>query len=461
MAIQRWLGQAVAIKQKITVTVGGTLAGETFKIGVGGTYFAEHTDTTTTIADTVAALVAAWSASTHPWAAAITATDASPDIVLEANIAGVPFGTYKSDSNPNTPEIRGYWEVDLNTPGGSATLTQAETTPNEGPNCANLATNWSNGTYLADGDDVSIADSGIDIKWGLDYRSDTTNAVTADSFDCRKSFTGKMGLDYATFDGNAAAPEYRDCYFGILVDGDQGKVKIGEHNGPGSPAGSRRIMLDLRNNAAPTDIGAEVEIYGCYSQPQETGRPAIRLLTDNGATKSTSIFVRGCVGGFGLAMDKPGETSVAARISINCQSTKDQIFTGPGIKLTNAGNGFEQNGGYCILQHSPSDGGAAILGDIQLDAGELWTEGDFEVDNFHNDGGTAYLNHYNSESGQSYVAIDDAFLNSGVTDTTKSNRSRTWSNVSEMREIHDLRLHGTSVTITNYMRTRQGGVAGG
>ena len=54
-----WEGRADAVAQVTTVTVGGTLSGETFTISVGGVAIATHTDADTVIATTVAALVAA------------------------------------------------------------------------------------------------------------------------------------------------------------------------------------------------------------------------------------------------------------------------------------------------------------------------------------------------------------------------------------------------------------------
>ena len=117
MATHKWLGQTAALAQVTTVTVGGTLSSETFTISVGGVAIASHTDADTVIATTVAALVAAWNASTHAYASGITAVAASPNITLTADTAGVPFA------------------VTLNTPGGSATLGQAATTANAGLMC--------------------------------------------------------------------------------------------------------------------------------------------------------------------------------------------------------------------------------------------------------------------------------------------------------------------------------------
>lgn len=442
MANNNWAPQAVAIQEVITVTVGGTLSGETFQLGLGGQVFAEHTDTTTVIENTVDALIAAWNASTHPWAAAVTASKSGTTmVVLTADVAGVPFGDFLSD-NGQTWEtgVRGYYEIDLNTPGGLATLTQDETTANRGPNCANLVDNWSAGTYLADDEDVTIADNSIDILWGLDYGSDATNKVTLYSLDIRMSYTGKIGLDYATFNGATSAPEYRGTYFKIMVDKAQGDVTIGEHNGPGTVLGSRRIKLDLK------DKDCRVIMHGSNSQPFETGKPAVRILTDD---TNAHIQVRGAPGGFGLAMDQPGETSVANTLSINCSLATDRIFVGPGVKLSNAVSPFQQKGGHCILRHKPP---ADILAAVKHDSGELETKGDFRITAYTQEGGVFYPNHYETTQ-----AVTTANFNKGVCDTTKSARGRNWGTVNQMLGEHTLRLHGTSVAIQTFNLIAPGG----
>lgn len=461
MANNNWAPQAVAVKQKITVTVGGTLAGETFQLGLGGQVFAEHTDGDTVIVTTVAALVAAWNASTHPWAAAVTATDASPNITLEADVAGVPFGDYLTDDETDDPAgqtwetgVRGYYEIELNTPGGAATLAQDETTTNRGPNCANLADNWSAGTYLADGDAVTIANNGIDILWGLDYGSDDDNWVILDSLDIRKSYAGKIGLDAATFNGLTSAPEYRGTYFQIKVDTDEGDVTIGKHIGPGSVLGSRRIKLDLKGNKC------RVVMHGSNSQPFEAGKPAVRILTDN-VGGGTLIHVRGAPGGFGIAMDQPGETSEVGRLSIVCASTNDKIFVGPGVKLTDGSEAFHQNGGYCILQHQPSVEGTVVIRGMVFDDGELWTEGDFEVDDCIQNGGVLYPNHWNSTGVSSTkLAFTSVAFNGGVCNTTKTAQDRKWLAVTQGLGKHTLVMHGSSVEIVGFTLVPPGETAG-
>lgn len=421
---------------------------------ITGLWIAEHTDATTTIADTVAALVAAWNASKHPWAEAVTAVDASPNITLEADTAGVPFGDFLTDTDQTWESgVRGYYEIALNTPGESATLEQDETTANKGPNCANVAANWMNGTYLSNGEDVTIADSGVDILWGLDYGTDGMNKVLLNSLDIRKSMTGKIGLDYATFNGLTSAPEYRGTYFQILVDQANGDVTIGKHVGPGAVLGSRRIKLDLLTQQC------RVEMHGSNSQPFESGKPAVRILLDN---TNSIVHVLGAPGGFGIAVDQSSETSEMDKLAINCRSLKDRIYTGPGVTLTSETMAFAQNGGYCLLRHAPSDGGADKIPVVQLDDGVLKTEGDFQIDEFSQDGGVFYPNHWNSDAGEGSLnkAIEVAKFNAGLCDATRSMRARTWDDVTEVLEVHTLKLHGTAVTITAFAVVAPGGVGG-
>lgn len=451
MADNNWAPQAIAVKEKITVTIAGTLDGETFQLGLGGQVFAEHTDGDTVPATTATALAAAWNASKHPWAAAVTATADGADVVLEADGAGIPFGDFKTDDSGSWESgVRGYYEIELNTPGVAATLEQDETLANRGPNCANLDANWSLGSFLADDEDVTIADSGIDILWGLDYRSDAANKVLLNSLDIRKSMVGKIGLDYATFNGLTAAPEYRGTYFQIMVDDAEGDVTIGKHNGPGSVLGSRRIKLDLKGNAC------RVEMHGSNSQPSEAGKPVVRILCDGGELGATIIHVRGAPGGFGIAIDQPGETSEAGMLAINCPSTKDRIFTGSGFVLNSETAAFSQNGGYCFLRHVPSDSGADTLDVVQLDDGILETEGDFQIDELFQDGGLLIANHWNSDGGA--IAIVSAEFRKGTCDTTKTARGRTWGTVNLTLQDHNLLLHGTSLTLNTVLITAPGGM---
>lgn len=460
MATQIWRPKALAVAEVVTVTVGGTLSSETFQLKLGGVVIAEHTDTDTVIATTVAALVAAWNASTHPWATAVTAVDASPNITLTADTAGVPFGAHLNrTTGGQTFEtgVYGYYEIGLNTPGGSATLTQVETTANRGPNCANVGENWSTDNILADGDDVRIENNGIDIKWGLNMTLEvnTGDEIVLNSLHAQRSYIGKIGLDSATFDGLTTAPEYRETYWGIRVDAANGDVRIGEQVGPGISAGSRRIMLDLKGD------GANIIAFGSHSQAFDSGRPAVRILCD-GVDGDSEVVVYGAEGGFGIAMDKSGETSRLAQFSIECPSTKHKVFTSSGFGTKDGNSIVQMTGGYCKLRHVPTtDGATNLLAKVSASGGELWIDGDTEITLLENSGALLYPNNYSSFTGNKAIGTFDGFA--GTTDTTKSTKSRTWDVVNHYEKTHKLLGKGTVVTMTtfNNLFTTAGGAGGG
>lgn len=411
MATNYLLGTAVAVAQVSNATVGGTLAGETFTISVNGLVIASHTDTTTVIADTVAALVAAWNASTHPYATGITATDASPAVVLTADTAGVLF------------------IVTVNTPGGAATFTLTTPTASSGPRHADDATNWSLGAVPVATDDVVLADSAVDLSFGLECLA----AVVLGSLTIKKTYTGKIGLDYATFEG-AAAAEYRPCYFKFLTDG---VVSIGEHTGPGTPSGSRRIMLNTHTTACT------IVMHGTASTPYETGRPACRILCNNAANK---IEFKGAAGGFGIACDKPGETSTFHTCTSSAPVDTHKIFISMGCTYTL----YEQTGGDSLL------GAAANVDTVAIDGGQAMTEeGDFRVVNWHHHSGTSYPNHLGDGVDPAIAVLN---IHKGTVDGTRSNRQRTWSAVDLDDDHARLVLSGDVVTISAL--TQRGGANG-
>jgi len=391
------------VAQVTTVTVGGTLSGETFTISVNGVIIATHTDATTVIAATVAALVAAWNASTHPYATGITAAAASPSLTLTGDVAEVPF------------------TITLNTSGGSATLGQTATTAATGPNTWHNADNWSGDTVPASNDTVVIRDTASNIAWGL-----AQSVVTLTKLVIDKSFTGKIGLNSQAFattaDGattTTAAPEYRAAYLAISAT----TVAIGENQSQSSPAGSQRIMLDLGSNQAT------VTIYGTASTSAETGRPAIRL---KNVHVSSALYVRSAPGGVGVAIDQPGEVSTLSLISISDESTSSRVYTSSGVTLTT----WTQYGGNHVMDL------AATLTTHTVRGGTCRTEGDYTITTADYSGGTVYSNHIKS-AGNAITALTLA----GTIDALGSTVARTWATVT-LSVGGVMRADGSVMTLT-------------
>ena len=329
MSTVYWIGKASAVAQVTTVTVGGTLSGETFTISVGGVAIATHTDADTSVATAKAALIAAWNASTHIYATGITASaGGTGEVKLTADSAGVPF------------------VVTLNTPGGSATLGQAATVASAGPNHWDTAANWSGGAVPVAGDDVVIRQTSVPILFGLDRSS--VNAL--DSLTIEKSAESGfvLGLPIDKFYVSEAggyddsAPEYRGTYLQHKAT----VVRIGEHYGPGSPNGSGRIKLNTLTAASA------ITVFGAAT-PTESTLPAVRLL----ATHASSTL-RVLDGSVGVACDAPGETSTLVSVTMNGE-TSARLLIGTGTTLTT----YRQTAGRGVLRNAPTnmylDGGTA------------------------------------------------------------------------------------------------------
>ncbi len=132
-----WKGDAAAVAQVTTLTVGGTIeAGDLFKVTIGDKTLTVAA-ANTTAADVADQIVAAWNAltaTTHPEFAEITAAEGSGGtLTLTADTAGKPFTV-----TPTTTEANGGAADDQ-------TFTQAATTASSGPNHWDTAANWSGG----------------------------------------------------------------------------------------------------------------------------------------------------------------------------------------------------------------------------------------------------------------------------------------------------------------------------
>lgn len=404
MATRYWEGKAAAVAQVSTATVGGTLSGETFTISVNGVDIASHTDSTTTIADTVAALVAAWNASTHPYATGITAADNSPVVTLTADTAGRPF------------------DITLNTPGGDATFAEATTTANAGPNDWATADNWSGETVPVNGDTVIIAGSDINICWGLDQ-----SAVELATLQIYRSYTGRIGLDRSVFatsaDGettSSSAVEYYEDYLTIGWN----DAEVGIEQAPGAPATSDRLKLYNDETNASTTV---VHSVGTAAAEQEL--PALRMKF---AHASANVYIRSAVGGVGFGVDQPGETFTMGKVSVSASGAGHYVYVGDGVTFTT----WEQRGGTNRMN------AAATVTTVKVLGGVLYMTGDYTVTTLYNGeiysdawydrtgarygpGGTIYANNVPSSGN----AITTAHLYGGTTSGKGCNQSRTWDTV--------------------------------
>lgn len=384
MAEKFFLGQASSVAQITTTTVGGTLSGETFTISVGGVLIATHTDSTGTISDTVAALVASWNLSTHPWATGVTATDVSPLVTLTASTPGVPF------------------DVDLNTPGGSATFAEATPTANTGPSVLNLADNWDGDALPTPGDNLHFM-SPISICWGLEGLTDTYGDITF----YQQAIGARFGLNQQAFTTssngstvNQSYAEYRDIYLKLKSNGT---VTIGKETI--TAAGPSRLCLDLDTIACTVDI-RKVGTAG------DAGRPSVRLLTNQ---NGTDVYIRSAANGVGIATE-PGQVSACGDIIVTGESTT-RVFVGVGVTYDK----FEQDNGINVINS------AGTLAEVNVNGGTLTTEGEYTITALTGTGGTTYANNTKTAGD----AITTLTLSSdAIIDTRKSALPRTFGTTS-------------------------------
>lgn len=312
----RWLGTAPVVTQLDTVTVGGTIeAGDVFTLtatGLDGTTFAVTISAAdTSITNTVAAIVAAWNASTNSLVTPITGTDDDPDVLLTADTAGDAFVVVA---------------VTTEAGGGAAddqTFVLVNTTGSEGPKHWDTAANWSTGAVPDGAHDVFVEDFSGDILFGLD-QSGITPLTT---LNIGKSFTGKIGSN-----GSAGiSADYLEILSAI--------VNIGQHFGPGNPTGSGRIKLDLGATATTVTVDGT-------ATPSDTNKPAVRLKM---ASTSSNLYVN--KGNVGLAFES-GETATVGVVAVGYISNlsgDSDMFLGDGVTFGGS-NSLTITGGDTVLR---------------------------------------------------------------------------------------------------------------
>jgi hypothetical protein len=299
MSTVTWRGDAQAIAQVNTLTVGGTpVNGQAYNVLINGktvTYTSTGTDTTATIASSLQALLTGARIGEF---GEITWTVSGSVITATAATAGVPFTQTSSVG------------------AGTGTLTTTTTVTGSGPNDVSLAANWSTGSLPASGDDVTLANS----TSGLLYNLSALSAVTLNSLTIDSTFTGNIGLPRTNANGYV---EYRPTYWQI------GATTVTTLAGTGG--GSGRIRLDLGSAATTLNINAT-------GSPIDQGKPALQLKAINAANVLNILQ-----GNVGVAVE-PGELSTLVTINIGYQSSQQTDVTltlGSGCTLTT----INQDGG--------------------------------------------------------------------------------------------------------------------
>ena len=213
------------------------------------------------------------------------------------------------------------------------------------------AANWSLAHVPINGEDIVFEDSSQSVTADFDQ-----SAVTPNSLTVSQSFTGEIG----------DADEY-------LVIGTPTRVDIGEHYGHGTPRGSNRLKLDLRNASATGTI----TIHNSSVTSTDTNDPPIQLLI---AGAGITLNVRKGKAGVAVRADQTSSLGTLNITYVTAREADADVVIGPGVTLTTV----NQMGGRCVLQ--------AAATTINLDAGTMRTEGAGAVGTIAAEGGKLIAN---------------------------------------------------------------------
>lgn len=335
MATVKWKGGAPAVVQIDDGEITGYDAASTYTVTMGGYTISQVG--TTDAATTAAALVALLNASEHPYFARVTwSNPTGGEITATADVAGEPFAASLTVSG-------GTGTVD------NFTSTQACT----GPYHCDEPENYEGGALPGASDDL-IIDQGTSILYGLDGITATLSSV-----DIRQTFLGAVGLEPSAFsegaDGgtlNDFYPEYRNCYLELNCP----VITIGDHDGPGDPTGSPRIMIDQQSTAESRLV--VVNTVGTTA----LNKPAVRYLASD---VDADVGIESAPGGVGLGSE-PGETATFGDVLIADDSTESRLYIGAGVTFSN----LDQFGGLAKIS------AAATIASIEVDGGELEISGE-------------------------------------------------------------------------------------
>lgn len=302
MATPSWLGNAVAIKDKWTITVANTwAAADTGTVTINGKDLIVTIGSLVTTAQVAATIKEAWESGAFtdttasctpsgggtsiPEMAELTATVSGSTVILTADTAGVPHTISVSEVTA-----------------GTGTLAIAHTTTATGPNYWDNVDNWDTGAVPVSTDTVYV-DRPVSILYGIDQ-----NAVTLAVMIITARFTSSayIGLPVRNTNGY---DEYREKCLKISITafttyGNSGRIKI---------------------NFGTAQNTSHVYATGSTA---DTDRGALQLL---GTHASNAINVYGGDVSIATAL---GEVATFATV----KQTGGTLETGAGVTLTNVTN---------------------------------------------------------------------------------------------------------------------------
>lgn len=348
MATIIFRGDAAAVAQQITCTVGGTVeVGDLFKITIGSKtlVYAATSTNVDTVASGIANALNALSSTSYPeFTGAASGINAAAvgsggQLTLTAKTAGVPFTVSLS-----TTESDG-------SAADAQTFTQTTTVASAGPNDASTAANYSTGSLPANGDDLVFENSAVDVLYNLAALS----AVTLNSLTIRQSYTGKIGIARSN---SAGYFEYRPQYLAVAAT----TINIGQGDGAGSgriklDTGSGQTTLNISNSGSPAEAGLKAILW--------KGTHAGNVLNISKGSLGAAVF--------------GGETATIATLRQGFRTNPagdSDVLLGSGCTLTNiekSGGTLELNSSVTSLVQSAGETliNSGTPGAIELHGGQL------------------------------------------------------------------------------------------
>jgi hypothetical protein len=385
-----WRGDAAAVAQINTLTVGAVSSGIAYSITINGktiSFAAGGSDTATTVAAALFALLTAAGAPAE--FKEMTWTNPSPGVIVATAIyPGTPFTLAAAATS-------------------SGTFTgSTPTTASSGPADASVAANYSTGALPAGGDDLVFSNSGNSCVFGLSALA----GITLSSLSIDQSFSGKIGL---ARNNPAGYVEYRPQYLGV------GATTLTIGNGPGN--GSGRIKIDSGS------VATTVNVFNS-GQPAETGIKSILWRGTNSANVvniSKGSFAAGYL---------EGDSATVATLRQGYQTNQNgdtDVLLGPGCTLATivkTGGNLTVNSSFSTLTQGPGKAGTTSI--IGGTPGTLVVTG----------GALVY------RTAGNYTAI--AVGVKGIVDFSQDPRARTGTNTT-VNSGGTLLDPGQSVTFTN------------
>lgn len=300
MSSKYWVGNAVSIQDLWTVSLSGTVVSQTYSMIINGksvTYTAGGSDTVTII---LAALAAAWNAST------ITE-------FTEATAAALPVGgpytsmtiTGDAAGNPMTISVA---------TGGAATFSIAHTTAATGPNDFGNAQNWSTGTVPANSDTLIFDNGKINCCFGL------STSLTGLSIYINPGYTGQIGLPFTNSNSQSTYAEYRTRF--LTVAG--GTLTV---NAPSLQLGNFAFG-STTTTAVVKSTGSRLDKY----------TPPLLITGGNGSSQLD--IIKGDVGVAFYQTDTANFPTILTNYAANA-ATDVTLYCGPGATL----GAITKNGG--------------------------------------------------------------------------------------------------------------------